>query len=124
MSARTELAAYLKDALPVDYDVRPYLRGLDGVAVGKTVVMVQTDRVERANTARVWTAHTSVVVVTGHQDVEQVEDALDAALDAVLVALSEYPPSIEADAERAVLGDLQGYRINLQIPYFIGEENN
>lgn len=121
MSTRTELVAYLKTATP-DYRVLPYFKDLDGPS--SLTVMVQTERVEKADTG-VWTAFTSVLVVTGVKDPERAEDTLDVALDRVLRALADYPPSIDADAERVLYGDaLQAYRINLQIPYFIGEETN
>jgi hypothetical protein len=122
MSARTELAAYLKAALP-NYTVHAYAKQLDGAP--KTTVMVgSAERVERTLKG-VLTAEISIIAVTGLQDPERAEDVLDALLVEVFQALAEFPNSIDADAERIVYADvLNGYRINVRVPFSYLAESN
>lgn len=110
MSVRTEVAAFLTERLP-DYKVIPYGRVLDGVE--DLAVMVEVTRYERQ--AQFWNATVTVWVVTGHQDPERAESALDDALLETLGALNDFP-SVDVSAERVVIQDsFNAYQITLNV---------
>jgi hypothetical protein len=120
VSARTDLATYLTTALP-DFNVLPFYRDVDGVE-GITV-MVHASAITH-DAKFVWTADVQVYVLSGHQDPQRAEDALDEALDRVIGVLATYPPTNDASAERAVVNgsSVQAWTVNLKIPYFTNKD--
>ena len=113
MSARTEVAAHLTQALP-SYTVVPFPQDPDRVS-GVTV-LVWRSQVQRGPVKGARSSDIVVWVLSGHEDPRKAEDALDTALDAVLAALDDLDASSWDTAERGVYADrFNGYRITLPI---------
>lgn len=111
MNARKGLAAALAKKLGRRYKVIPQPRTIDAIEAGKPVVMViRTDVAPAANAQGSYLNELAVWVI----DPSAVdEDALDDALDAVILAIDSYPFVIWTKAERSTYGDNEynAYRI-------------
>lgn len=121
MSARSELAATLRTALPT-WQVTGYPTVPD--AVTRPTVMVWTQSMvpaEQINRDRLVVTLT-LWVLTGRQDPATADDELDARLEDVLAVLHPLKWLAWTDAERGVLAEtFHGYQITATAVVQIGE---
>lgn len=114
MSARTDLADELAAALPARFVVKARTATPDKVDPGKLAVRVLPATYSNAPQVRGLLVTLTVWVVTGLQDPDRVDDALDAAVDDILAALLPLSWVQFESAERGVMDDLfHGYRFTL-----------
>ena len=109
MSVRTDLAATLSTALPT-FQVIGYPRTPDAVT-GPTVALWQSMVRPWGDQ---WRVDLDLWVLHGGDDMERLEDALDANLDEVIAVLLDLPGLMWEQAERLALADIfHGYKITL-----------
>jgi hypothetical protein len=114
MSARTLIAAHLKDRLPAAYKVFPFITTPDRVQ--GTTVLVYTETVRRGVVHRSLGNDVIVWVLSGHEDPLKAENALDASLTATLAALDELDFTSWTEAVRMTFGEsIPGYKITLPV---------
>lgn len=113
MSARTEIAAFFIEKLPM-YRVIPFGRVLDGT--DKVTLMVKQATVRPGQTQGLRSTDVVVQVIVPGEDPERVETALEDALDEVLDVLDGFPALSYSEAERAVREDaFHCYELTLSV---------
>ncbi len=122
MSARTEIAAALRAALPADYRIIPAAAAPDAVA-RVTILLWQSDvtRLEQIGHDKV-RVELVLWILTGIQDPERAEGELEPALDRVISALRPIKWADWPRAERLSFGDsFHGYKLTLTTLGEIGD---
>lgn len=117
MSARTELADALADALP-GARVIPYARGLDNMPPGQAVAMVYRASTTPSPVQGARTDELAIWLAVPNADPAVVDDLLDDLLDDTLAVLDGKPfPSLSWDeATRDVLFDTwPAYKITVHL---------
>lgn len=120
MSVRSELAAALKPLLPASIKIIDVPRSIDGIEARRPVVMLYREsRAKAPNAIGDYFDTFALYVVTPGVDTRRSEDALDDALDAVIIALDDIKWVQWTSAERSLFGDNQApaYKITLTIVY-------
>ena len=118
MSVRSQVANALRPLLPTNMRIIDVPRSLDGVDANRPVVLLYRDRLEKAPNAQgAYFSTISLWIITPNIDTVRAEDALDNALDDVIVALDQLVWANWRTAERSIFGDAQApaYRIDLQV---------
>jgi ABC-type transporter lipoprotein component MlaA len=112
MSARTELVATLRDALPADWTVLDHARELNNVR--RPTVMVETTTIAYGVAAGVWGATVAIFIVSPFEGSEKAEDFLEDGVLTVVKALHELSSTMTT-ADRVEIGDnrQRAFRINL-----------
>ncbi|MBD8077694.1 hypothetical protein [Cellulosimicrobium arenosum] len=114
MSARTQIVAFLTEALPAEWTVLPFARDLGNLT--KPTVSVEMSRVDQGPSQGLWSATCTITLVAPFQDYEAAEDFLE---DGLLVTLGVLDgiPNIGLGAERVVIAEKHhAYQVNITYP--------
>jgi hypothetical protein len=110
VSLRKEIADVIAEACP-KYKVLPYMRELDGTTM--PVVMVHRTEVAKTQRHAELGHKVAVHVLIPETWGERVEDAADAALEAVLTVIEDIESLDWTTAERSTYNNFAGWEITL-----------
>ncbi len=114
MSVRKEVADQIKADNPT-FIVHDYpVNDPEGIPAGKTWVSVIRDRFEVADNNSYITHHLTVVIATDTAMTAQAEDALDAAVDALMLTLERFDDVYWKVADRKYVKTFPAYEISLE----------
>ncbi len=112
MNSRKFLAAELRKKLPRQFKIIPEPRTMDELEARRPVVMLIRTNIKPAGTAN-YLADFAIWVI--EPKLIDPEDALDDALDAVVLALDGLEFLLWTDAERSTYRDHPAWRISAQV---------